>query len=1590
MSAETPPPAPAPPPRRRALAWVRRALLFLLRGLGWALTLVACLVASIALHTLADRTRSVARLLIEELASDALRGDIEIGRLEQLDTDRIVATDVVIRDPQGRAVIRAERLVVWPSYRDLIWNGVIRTEGARIENAEVELYVSGDEGETISLVEAFQPARPSPDTGGPASPIPVLLEGIRITGTDVRGDVPGYEGLRVEDVQAEGSIVIADTVEFHVSHVEGRMTGPYPGETYIDHGVVDFDTDWREGLSAYARAHRGEDRVRARLSLTRPGSPPPEEPGPQEAPLVMRLEAHADPLSMETLAEMGIPLTEPLAGRVRGDARLVGPVEDLELGAELVHDGGPLVVRGRLARDRDVEIEAETHDFALQELVPAAPPIEIGGRAHLDVTRDPDAPERARFRVIGEPLQVAGIDVPALEAEGAIESDAVVIERAEATLPGGVIGAEGRVGFDGSLEVHARVDVQDVGDAPNVERFVPGLHGAAEGTLDLESGPRGTDLALTTQLRLRDFRYGPVRARRLTVRGRARGDLSRPIVRFDAEGEGVAISGRTFGAARAHLEGGPSRYELDWSSQGGEVRRLDVDAHARREGDAWVIEVPDVALDVGLGPMTGSVGRVRIGGPLVRIEDAELEGSGQRLRGDASLHTGGGPNQASLELEGLDLERVGALVGGPVASLQGTASAQLQLEGPLRDPDVTLRGRVEDLSWDRVRNADVAYELAYADGVLTTNVEGDFGTRGSLGVEGPIEVPFQALLDPERFAEEAELGLHVYAGHLNLAFLTPFLGEQLQALGFTGRIGGDVRIEGTLEDPRIDLGVIILDRFALPGWSELRAKIHLALAGDELRVDRLWIADQVGELAMVEARIPISLDDPPDGLPAFLRSLAAHPWSIGARIAPRLLESWPRPLSRHVPPGVLGALALTAGGGDGAPARAELTGSVEWVEAPLDEACARDLRPIVQLHGWLRDGSARVDASGLTEGRLVAFARAEAETPLDEWLREGRLQTPRPDLLFQLLEMPLDRVPWTCGRASGVATAEVVVQGALGASPQLDARLEITDLVIQHGDDRSARGTRPYHVLGAARISGEPGDERAEACVITAAEGRLVTPFQECGATQLPEETEAVLRGSIPLRFAEDAPLPELLLDRDLDLTMLMSDAHLEPLLALIPQIAESDVIADGRLIANGPWATLELAGGVSLREGQVRVVPLGQHLSDVHGALRFAGDRVVIPASDPLFARDGEGSVSISGELGLRGLIPSHAYLDVRPDQFPVRREGAVLATVTGRADTRVTIETDGMEGAVEIEQVTVRLPEQLAGSVQPLEDHPDVLVVGSVAPEAMIEQGPGYPVHLFVDARRPFWVRRNDFAVQVSAELDVRYLDPNLYIGGLATLERGYFEVFGKRFEVQRGSLAFAGTEELDPQVDLVAVYELPGTSGATITVAASGTLTNLAIEFSSTETDDQGEIIALLVSGRTSLGVDDTGAGQDPTQVATQQAARVVTGIAAGILTLGLREQFGDAFPLIAIETGANLGDTRIRAGFNADAIIPDFMREVVLGAYVEGFVTTSGGAQGGGSGGVGGGVSVELQFPYDLVGSGTYVPPTSWGIDLVWEP
>ena len=113
----------------------------------------------------------------------------------------------------------------------------------------------------------------------------------------------------------------------------------------------------------------------------------------------------------------------------------------------------------------------------------------------------------------------------------------------------------------------------------------------------------------------------------------------------------------------------------------------------------------------------------------------------------------------------------------------------------------------------------------------------------------------------------------------------------------------------------------------------------------------------------------------------------------------------------------------------------------------------------------------------------------------------------------------------------------------------------------------------------------------------------------------------------------------------------------------------------------------------------------------------------------------------------------------------------------------------------------------------------------------------------------------------------------------------------------------------------------------------------------------------------------------------------------GLTTGLLTLSARRNLGGLFPVIAIEAGDTLGETRVRAGVQATQLVPEFLRGVVRGAYVEGLVTTGepgAGEQAGTGTGFGGGVLIELRFPYDLAAIGRYGPGQTWSLDVTWEP
>jgi hypothetical protein len=1586
--------------------------------------LVASLVASLAYHLQLSEARSLARVAIEDLASDALRGDLEIGRVDELGLGRARFTDVVLYDDQRRLVISIPELTVWPDLDALRVDGTIHVAGAHARRPFVRLYTVDDigapdpDGLEVSLVRAFQPS--SPGTPG-GTPVHIVLDNLQLEQATVVGDAPRFPGLVVQELDVVGRIEIEEDVRIQVFDAHGRMTAPYGGDTHLDRATVEFTTDWDEGLDAFVIAHREGSRAEARVRVTRPDG--------DDAPPHVWVRAHVDPIEAQTLDAMGLTPPGALIGRARGHVVLEGPSDRLTLRAFLETDGGPLAIDGTLASEGRYRFAARTDGLDLDALVARVPPMLLSGQAaiDLDLTSGDLAPPVVTIDV--DPFVVSGWVLPSLRGEGRLEDDALVI--ASITAPdlsagaGGSITGSGRVGYDGTIGLDLTLDVDDIGRDPNVARLVPGAHGAIDGNLRVMSGVLAMDLAYDFDVDIRDFRYGPVRAQRLLARGYLRGDLSRPVTRIATSGVGLRTGSLSLGTFRGGLHGGPSQYEIDLGVSGGSpIQSARVVAVARSVGDgSFDLETDAFEIDPGLGRFTQVAPiRLRASSGGVRFGALTLAGQPPREGGEApriSVRGAVGPARADalvVEVDGFPLESLGPQLSDALAQVSGRLDAVLEVDGDLDAPRLSLRGAVDELSFDRVRAASVSYELSHDRGVLLTRIEGTIGDRGTMLLEGPTRISFAALTDPERFVEEARFdGVRLAIDQVGVPFVLPLLGIDNSEYDVSGKLSMSGELRGSVAHPNVPSFVLILDRISPEGWTPMRVKLELALDDRALHVERFWLADVDGEIALAEGDFVLPLDELPSDRAGWIAGIAAEPWNLALRLEPRLLEELPRPLSKSLPRGVRLAGSFTASGGpEGARWRSDA--SLRWETPTFDHPCARHDQPILQLHAESepderppedgRHRRARLVATMFADQRSIGRATFTAHTPLDEWLAAGVAPSlPETLVAIALDDVPLGRVPWTCPRASGRANGRgTITLFSSRLAAELD--IDVDDLRIR---DQGAQTSRPYHVALRARTEAADWTSLA-ACIVVTEQSADRTPIARCPLVALtvapdgsvagfdeieassivPLEGEAIVRAAIPVRFGASSPVPELGLDEAVYIEGRFSDAHLEPLLVAVPGISQADAIGDGTIGLRTREGQVQLSGGLDLSDGRARILALGQHLHEIEGMLLFRGNRIVIDEDHQLRAADPAGRVAIDGEIGFEGLSPAWADLHVFPDGFPFRREGAVLASLAGHAGLRVRFDDDRLTGQIRTSSFDVRLPDRMAGSVMALEARRDVLVIGEDSFELTTASEAPYPYVLHLDATEPFTVHRNDFSAELSAELDIEYADPNLTVTGTAVLRSGTFEVFGKRFAITRGSLLFLEEEPLDPVIDLVATYALPGRSGASISIEVGGQLSDMAISFTSTETSDVGQILSLLVAGSSSRSAEETA------QQAGGQAANFVAGLTAGLLTLTLRRELGDVgnvVPAVSIETAGTAGTLRARAYWDASVIIPDFLREVVVGASVEGFFTTDQGTTSGGSAGssgAGGGVTIDLQFPYGIRGTGTYVPPLSWGADVLWQP
>lgn len=1526
------------PADRRPL-WAR-ILVGLLRTIVWIVIAVVILLGSVLLHLDTEPSRQVACAQIEPLLDGLLQGDFSMQCVE-LSLRRVRVKDFEVRDAEGVVVVSAEEVSADPSLRDLM-RGVIAIERARIINPFVTL--SSDSAGNMRIAEVFLPVdqTPSEDVG---PDLTIRISDARIENGTVR-DVPDAFGFTGLNLAADIEVVGADTTID--AHLDGAAKVHHQdddvGELESVTARIEIYEGGRSEFDARV-AFPGEDFVEANMVM------PWGAESLEQLDFDVRL--HASPQLVASLhqAEIAGMLATDVGGTVVATLGFAdteeGGIGEIVADVDLTTDGGDIAI--------DAHTEGETYRVTVVTERLNLPQVLVGIPGEVSAALEAELlPRDDGIHAIlrGEGLRYDEWVVPSLETAVLIGDEALVVERLD--LPylseGGHLDVSGRFSYAGDLRLHVDADLPQLARDANLRRVVPGLRAGVQTELDLSLDMNTQRIDAEGFVRGRSVAVSGVTVGSVDVRGDVRGALLTPDVDVHVVASAVNTGSLVIDRANLIVHGGPTR---DGYGSYRVTGAVDAEGDPSADLDIRVAVGPDVYTFDGSAYVDGFwPERVELELDQVQLRPGQAisarnltVAAGESIDLTATgTYRFQGRSDARIAIRKVDLATVDAVMALG-QGIEGIASMEIAFSGTPQAPILDTAGRVEGLV---VR--DIAFDTATWDIDLTHAGRGS-DLRAVLeldgGEQGHLEMDMRAALpgrNPLRALPDARFEGRVVTNDFVLRTLAPFV-EGMDGIG--GTVDLELDVAGSMRDPeRIALHFVANEVVAM-GIEPLGVDGSVVLEGGQLRTEILVDDAEETRLAEIRGALTVDLWALIQGQPP--KTLLQDAWYVSLDVPERRLQEIPQPYAVDIP-GLAelharfdgGTRETVLGGVSG-----EVTGSLRY-DAEPGEGCAEG-RPSVDLRMVLQDGHSNLTIDGEVAGRRALRIVADADTPVEQWILEAPTALPEVEVAMEASELDLGGIPIACRYASGVMNGRMNAQHIFGESPTVDMRYEVGNLVIEES---------------------EPLDFDLEASA-DSQRGELEMHLHN------DERIALLVRGAVPLRWG-GADLYPALRDESWEVQVIMNHTPIQPMLAAVPQVGQPRGHLDGQVALLGVGSDFSLRGGVELENVALTIRQPLMRLENVRGHLAL--DDHGLRFEDVGFS-DRDGTVQVNGDVRLDGWTPTGARLRVAARDMPIRAQGIVYAFVTSDIVIEASLAEDDNDILIEMSRTDVRLPADLGRSVQALDQHEDVLYEDQPGfdPNQPFEEQVAEEDSEFIPMRirvrsEPFWVRREDFSISLKPTLDIIIEEDGARLEGPVEIRRGFIALLGKQFDFRQGEIRFAGGREIDPRLNLRAVHEIRG--AGEVEVAITGTLLRPELTFSTTVPGVEGEaqILALLVSGR----------GNNSSQSAQNETASFLAGLTAGILSNITRREVGEYLPVFGIEATDNSG--RVRIGFNADRLIPKFLRGLVLGAYVEGFA----GAQDQGGVQATGGVLVEFILPRSLVFTTTYEAGNNWSVELRWEP
>ena len=351
----------------------------------------------------------------------------------------------------------------------------------------------------------------------------------------------------------------------------------------------------------------------------------------------------------------------------------------------------------------------------------------------------------------------------------------------------------------------------------------------------------------------------------------------------------------------------------------------------------------------------------------------------------------------------------------------------------------------------------------------------------------------------------------------------------------------------------------------------------------------------------------------------------------------------------------------------------------------------------------------------------------------------------------------------------------------------------------------------------------------------------------------------------------------------------------------------------DGKLNADAhvtlaPAKKPEMAGTVTLDDGVIGLAALGQELSHVKAKVVLTPDGTV--RLQDASATGTSGKVTLAGTAHLDGTSLANAQLDLqilKRDALPLDVEGTDIGAIYGKISVKVNTSSDGkaVTVAVDVPSLHVQLPDQTPHGVEELGDPPAHDHVGLyTSPQRFValpldahEAGAqndvpsGNSLSVAVHLGDIQIARGTDVRVGLGGDLTAK-IDAKTTVTGKIALKTGKLDVQGKSFEIESGTVTFAG-DPADPEVNVTAGWTAE--DGTRVYADYIGPIKTGKVTLRSEPARPQNEIVALILFG-TADGSESTPYNSAASENTGTQAGTTVGGFATGGLSKGLDKLTG----------------------------------------------------------------------------------------------